>query len=214
MKLFILFHLLFVLNAANAENPWVHIELGAGNYGPKGGEGVKAGPDQYLNLYRALESMIRTKGESGVIYINDYDRTAADFAASQLRNYCKKHNYSEIEVRVLVGDYTTLALPQADTIHLRYPEPSLFSDPVKMSPVLQRIANHAKQGLEVTTYAENFFNEYQNRGLRIKITDRNPLPYLNPAGIAHVDGDGYIPPSRTYLIHRTSGCHLEDYEKL
>lgn len=148
---------------------WIHLELGAGNYGEFGGQSRKKGhynPEmQYAILFWTLDELVTRFGEVGIMFINDLKAADTEYAAEKLREYALQKGYSHISVIAAAGDYTSTNFfsqlahyerEYYDSIHLKNPEGHFYGRrrnqdfPRKLQKtreILQRLANFCQEGL-------------------------------------------------------------------
>ncbi|NGX26843.1 MAG: hypothetical protein K940chlam6_00768 [Chlamydiae bacterium] len=149
---------------------WIHLELGAGNYGEFGGHSRKKGrfnPEvQYAVLFWTLDELVNRFGEVGVMLINDRKAADIEYAAEKLREYALQKGYSHISVITAPGDYTSTNFSSQlaqyereyyDSIHLKNPEGHLYGSRRQKEAfekhrqstraMLQRLADFCYEGL-------------------------------------------------------------------
>lgn len=199
------------------QDGWSHLELGAANYGPnppKTRERGLQGPlhvDQYRVLFNTAESIIGERGRKGIFYVNDLDAGGARFASEKLRAYLTSRGYSQVEVRELPGDLTTIKLPKVQSAHLKNPEKQLFFlDNVSAS--FQRIADHSETGLQIQTYHESQMLERLNpKDVRLSGRLGDGDVYYFPNGKVVVEKNGKLRgqpriPGRYVVAPSVRGC--------
>lgn len=117
---------------------WVHLELGAGNYGRDGhtqtsqaktvvlklkeitsepnyideleetGSGDYLPEEQYEILFWTLDQMIQRYGEKGIFHVNDLYEDYAEYATEKLANYAASMGYHSVTIESIPGDYASL----------------------------------------------------------------------------------------------------------
>jgi hypothetical protein len=133
-----LFFFCFSLFAESDSPGWIHLELGAGNYGADGhtksalaktvlmkvqmiselknfiddleemGHGDYRADDQYRVLFWTLDELVHRFGERGIFHVNDLCPEYATFAAEKLTEYAKNRGYSSLVIEAVPGDYTLI----------------------------------------------------------------------------------------------------------
>lgn len=130
---------------------WLHLELGAGNYGQTGitnnkniftnfedvskylNQSVMAtDPEkQYALLFWTLDVLVNRYGKNGVFHINDLYLIDALYAAKHLKDYAKKNAYDSLIIEVIPGDYSKIdsiltlqkfGKAKYSSVHLKNPE--------------------------------------------------------------------------------------------
>lgn len=153
--------------------PWIHLELGSGNYGQQGEDQIHWARFhfdpyvQYKLLFSTLDELISRNGPDGVIVLNDKNRYYLKYAAEKLQNYIEKQGYDQIQIDTIKGNYFVLDFSDLlekynrntfDSIHLKNPETQFYGvvanrpglgerSRKKTRENLQRIANYSQDGL-------------------------------------------------------------------
>lgn len=159
--------------------PWVHLELGAANYGIEGHSGGKCpgGHEaQLLPLYHTIDELVQTHGPNtpGTFYINDLYQKACEYACERLQTYIsKEYPKTAIRVAAIVKSYFEIEIPvdcrvkKVNSIHFKNPEKyQLESASLKPNWLLEMSQRSLSSLTLITGYQENFFNS----------------KYLSPAG--------------------------------
>jgi hypothetical protein len=119
--------------------PWTHLELGAGNSGEDGHTKksqrktvlkeltyVSKAPNyidqlpekdpnpynpkqQYAVLFWTLESLVAQKGPEGIFHVNDLFDEYAQDAAMRLSQYAKEKGYDQVIIEPIGGDYMEIS---------------------------------------------------------------------------------------------------------
>lgn len=127
--------LFLLVSSLSSLSAWVHLELGAGNYGQDGhtkasqamtvlmkfkevtsarnyiddleevGRGDYKPEEQYRVLFWTLDELVRRYGEVGTFYVNDLYEEYATFATQKLVEYAKSKGYDSIVIEAMPGDY-------------------------------------------------------------------------------------------------------------
>lgn len=169
---------------------WIHLELGAGNYGKTGGHNKrnmeqKFDPNiQYKVLFETLDQLIERYGPAGVFQINDIEQAYMEYAVHKLQEYAEIQGYDRLVIEGCPGDYFTINfMPylnkygryKYDSLHLKNPEGTIYRGHKKNAAAfvknrqeardkLQKVANYSKEGLYFfTLYHGNFFPEVEKQ---------------------------------------------------
>ncbi len=168
---------------------WIHLELGAGNYGQNGScykqRGTKKfDPNvQYKVLFWTVDELIERNGPLGVIQINDINKEFMIYTVEKLQEYAENQGYDRLIIEGCSGDYFATDFPSSiskydrkkyDSIHLKNPEGRIYSgsgrlkNPGERRQVarknLQKVANFSKEGLYFfTLYSSSFFPDIEKR---------------------------------------------------
>lgn len=141
---------------------WVHLELGAANYGPPNKRNKTNSKDQLYLLFWTAEQLVEKFGPKGVICVNDLEFDITQWAVDELDKFLTENAYHQIETRNFSGDYTKLDFTSFireygkelfDSIHLKNPEANFFGKSfTKQSrqstrKMLKQIANQGTEGL-------------------------------------------------------------------
>ncbi len=177
------FHLLYSFDG------WLHLELGAGNYGEKGDpqDHRTTRPFdpfvQYRVLFNTVDQLIERYGPSGIIVLNDSNIHSLRYAAEQLRLYNEIRGYDRIEIDTIRGNYFNLnpknllesySRKTFDTIHLKNPDQNFFGvtarrpllgekSRAKTREDLQKIANFGTEGLYLFILEEEDYIPVEER---------------------------------------------------
>lgn len=122
---------------------WVHLELGAGNYGPDGHtktsqvmptlmkiEGVSnrendvedlkemsqddyISKEQYGILFWTLDELVKRYGGVGIFHVNDLYEEYALFAAKKLAEYAASKSYVSVVIEAVPGNYQLVDFQKA-----------------------------------------------------------------------------------------------------
>lgn len=172
---------------------WSHIELGAANYGANPGadnsylpKSWAPGKNQYSILFGTLDKLIQEKGKTGFFFLNDLQMYDIEYAIGKLRKHIQQnHPDSNIKLLPLPGDFFKIKLPFTDSIHLKNPEYTFFTELEKNDKQhrLQYFADHSKEGLTLTTYFKRpFLHRLEWLGVGYKIINTHFDPYRHTDG--------------------------------
>lgn len=131
--------------------PWIHIEYAAGNYGNSLAFGNLFRSSNYEVLEKTVNVLYSEAGPKGIFFVNDLIEEWAQLAALSLRRYCLERRWKDIEVRVLPGDVTKIAIPYSHTAHLKNPRIGLITLD-GYSPFFKKLSLRSATGLEITTH--------------------------------------------------------------
>lgn len=130
---------------------WIHVEYAAGNYGNSIAFGNLFRRSNYEVLRTTVNKLFSEHGPRGIIFVNDLIEEWAQMAASWLEKYVMEKGWTGIEVRVLAGDVTQIAIPCSHTANLKNPRIGLITLD-GYSPFFKKLSLHSKNGLEITTH--------------------------------------------------------------
>lgn len=169
--------------------PWVHVELGAGNYGLNHPEAARdpnlkgGSPDQYRVLEETLDDLVKAHGKSVVFYVNDRDAAAADYAALTLDEYRKRQGYDQVKIKTWVADFLTDDPPLAGSIHLKNPDSDMVSGSALRARV-SAIANRSRTGLEITSSYHEALHHLREQYPKLNANFLGDgKPYYYPTGV-------------------------------
>ncbi|NGX59286.1 MAG: hypothetical protein KR126chlam3_00434 [Chlamydiae bacterium] len=209
MRFFILF--LCITKLLFGFDGWIHLELGAGNYGEYSGKKNKEHSDpevQYGVLFWTLDELVTRHGQTGIMCINDIKPEYAEYTADKLREYALRKGYSYISVISIPGDYRQTNFSSLlaeyereyyDSIHLKNPEGNFYGRRRKKDPMgasrletrnmLQRLANLCHHGLYLFILDTPHFlpieekTEFINRAIFYRTTEEwDAIDYYHPNG--------------------------------
>jgi len=126
------------LHSKNQFQGWIHLELGAGNYGPDGHTKASqkktvlkkvsyvSEKDNYINeleergrvdylpeeqygiLFWTLDQLVERYGEKGIFHVNDLYEEYALFGVEKIQEYALSQGYLEVLIEPVVGDYQNI----------------------------------------------------------------------------------------------------------
>lgn len=127
---------------------WTHIEYCAANYAAT----HKESACQFLNTYRTIADLVETRGNKGVLILNDLPGST-NLLVEEVENYVRT-NQLQITVVPFPADITKIKdFPQTDTADLKHPDEM---NQILTREVLQRIVNASRQGLELTIWDHRY----------------------------------------------------------
>jgi len=191
---------------------WIHIELGAGNYGEFGGRSRKIEEfdpaEQYAILFWTLDELVARYGEEGVFFVNDINPKYADYATEKLQAYALEKALMNVSILSAPGDYTETPFAPFlapfgkdffDSIHIKYPEGDFYGrhqrekiqeeSRRKTREMLKTLANLSKEGIYLFILNTPVFipekekEEFLNRGIFYQENDQwEAIDYYCPNG--------------------------------
>jgi len=178
-----LFILIFAMQASALG--WVHLELGAGNYGQRSLYTLFRKQSNYEILFKTARKLALTNQGPGLMIINDIHPGWAHVAARALETYVREEKLA-IEVGVLAGDATKIEIPEVDAIYIQ--NPSLyFLNALGAPGIIAKLNSRSRTGLVINTgylYLDEFAPAFAPllRDNHFRIVT-NPLrEYVYPGG--------------------------------
>jgi hypothetical protein len=206
------------LNPLNSnKEPWVHLELGAANYGENGYSKRHGGHDsQFLPLYHTIDELIQTHGPNtpGIFYVNDFYEDACKYSCGRLRDYISKtYPETKIQLASIVKDYFEIdiladcGVEKVDSIHLKNPERYQLLYVCTRPNWLLKMSEGSRSLFTLITGYRNFFSDDRwfcparkksERSLRYEQDPTPPLNYL------YFEPDGTLNPEWEQTTRRYS----------
>lgn len=183
---------------------WVHLELGAANYGLKGtfkldNLDARGGHEkQFQPLYQTIDELINKQGPNGTIFLNDIDEKDCQYTCQRLRDYITKtYPASAIQVKYIVKDYQLINIPhdlertQIESIHLKNPGNNQIEDDLLSPDWMKKMLDYSKTGFTIVTHKSGTMQRCllesgkkgEGMGLRYeKSTQPSKYTYVFPDG--------------------------------
>lgn len=197
------------LNIDTPREPWIHLELGAANYGVEGfvnGKCRGGHENQLLPLYHTIDELVQTHGPNtpGIFYVNDLRQDACDYACERLRGYIlKEYPKTAIRVASIAKNYFELDVLQdchvakLDSIHFKNPEKRHLANAVSNFKWLLAMSQSSFSSLTlVSGYQEVFSpNPYLHRaGKKSELLLRYEEDLMPPLKYLYINPNGTIDP--------------------
>lgn len=188
----------------------MHLEIGAANYSADSG----TSRERFLILEDTAEKLIEEFGPSGTIYLNDIDESGLDFAKAHLDSWLFEEGYTEINVEVIVGDYTKTDFPRVKTAHMKNPDYTQLPTGIdkniaslenrEVLDALERLALNSEGGLIITSEYNTIMSpeNWPLSNSNFKKTGKLGFAYY---AANYVEGDGFWEAPREYIIKPFKG---------
>lgn len=170
-----------------AFSAWVHLELGATNFGAINTDNVASTYNivdtQYEHLLNTLDDLIKRRGMVGLFILNDVVLEDLLHVKKHLKvHLATSYPQHRIKIKFLIGHFFDLDLPRADSIHLKNPPWAFFNDLPKHKKFLTNCANRSSEGFIIITYFKQHIIEHAKEmhlDCQILNKDYRPHKYTN-----------------------------------